>query len=310
MLPRNTMAAIRRSSRRTRRLLSSSALGGGAPSSTSAAGSTTCAGTSSSASANPFAALWRMYSSSLQRRPLPTKMAAAVFIFTTSDLATQYITRDDDAHVSSAKGAKRRRPGDDRSVHAANDSALTAPSLFEFNVQRALSASSFGVVGTIYLHYWWNFLERFVNSRFPIAQAKSTSRLTNTMVKVLIDQSVSAPLYNWCYFFITNAVHSKNSRSNTNVGDRVGSAAGKATDMIGPLMLKHWKIWPAIHSLNFYFTPVQNRVLVQNLVLVGWSGSTTRLNGRHPSSTSGLVFSSSSLSSPLLSLPSSSSVSL
>ena len=98
------------------------------------------------------------------------------------------------------------------------------------------------------------------------------------MVKVLIDQSISAPLYNWCYFFITNAVHSKNSRSNTNVGDRVGSAAGKATDMIGPLMLKHWKIWPAIHSLNFYFTPVQNRVLVQNLVLVGWSGYLSHLN--------------------------------
>ena len=97
------------------------------------------------------------------------------------------------------------------------------------------------------------------------------------MVKVLIDQSVSAPLYNWCYFFITNAVHSS-SQSNANVGDRVGSAAGKATDMIGPLMLKHWKIWPAIHSLNFYFTPVQNRVLVQNLVLVGWSGYLSHLN--------------------------------
>ena len=43
-------------------------------------------------------------------------------------------------------------------------------------------------------------------------------------------------------------------------------------------MLKHWKIWPAIHSLNFYFTPVQNRVLVQNLVLVGWSGYLSHLN--------------------------------
>ena len=97
------------------------------------------------------------------------------------------------------------------------------------------------------------------------------------MVKVLIDQSISAPLYNWCYFFITNVVDS-NSQSNVNVGDRVGSAASKATDIIGPLMLQHWKIWPAIHSLNFYFTPVHNRVLVQNLVLVGWSGYLSHLN--------------------------------
>ena len=150
------------------------------------------------------------------------------------------------------------------------------PTSFEFNIQRALSASSFGVVGTIYLHYWWNFLERFVNSRFPIAQAKSTSRLTNTAVKVLIDQSISAPLYNWCYFFITNAVHSHvQSDGMTN---RLESAASKATEMIGPLMLKHWRVWPAIHGLNFYFTPVQNRVLVQNLVLVGWSGYLSHLN--------------------------------
>lgn len=147
---------------------------------------------------------------------------------------------------------------------------------FEFNIPRALSASSFGVVGTIYLHYWWNFLERFVNIRFPISQAKSTSRLTNTAVKVVIDQSISAPLYNWCYFFITNAVHS-HAQSDGMV-DQLGSAASKATNMIGPLMLQHWRIWPAIHGLNFYFTPVQNRVLVQNLVLVGWSGYLSHLN--------------------------------
>ena len=150
------------------------------------------------------------------------------------------------------------------------------PTSFEFNIQRALSASSFGVVGTIYLHYWWDFLERFVNSRFPISQAKSTSRLTNTAVKVLIDQSISAPLYNWCYFFITNAVHSH--VQSDGMTDRLESAASKATEMIGPLMLKHWRVWPAIHGLNFYFTPVQNRVLVQNLVLVGWSGYLSHLN--------------------------------
>lgn len=60
--------------------------------------------------------------------------------------------------------------------------------------------------------------------------------------------------------------------------DRLESAASKATEMIGPLMLKHWRVWPAIHGLNFYFTPVQNRVLVQNLVLVGWSGYLSHLN--------------------------------
>jgi len=222
---------------------------------------------------NPFKALWHFYSASLQRRPLGTKMVAAVFIFTTSDLATQYITYRDDVSRSRRVTSigKRRRVDDSR--HGDDDQQQLQS--FAFNIQRAFSASSFGVIGTIYLHNWWNFLERFVNARFPIIPAKRTSRLSNALVKVMIDQSISAPLYNWCYFFITNAVHSSNAAAG---GDRVGAAASKATDMIGPLMLSHWKIWPPIHAVNFYFTPVQNRVLVQNLVLVGWSGYLSHLN--------------------------------
>mmetsp|Transcript_10224 Transcript_10224/g.20483 ORF Transcript_10224/g.20483 Transcript_10224/m.20483 type:complete len:280 (-) Transcript_10224:224-1063(-) len=222
---------------------------------------------------NPFKALWHFYSASLQRRPLGTKMVAAVFIFTTSDLATQYITYRDDVSRSRRVTSigKRRRVDDSR--HDDDDQQQLQS--FAFNIQRAFSASSFGVIGTIYLHNWWNFLERFVNARFPIIPAKRTSRLSNALVKVMIDQSISAPLYNWCYFFITNAVHSSNAAAG---GDRVGAAASKATDMIGPLMLSHWKIWPPIHAVNFYFTPVQNRVLVQNLVLVGWSGYLSHLN--------------------------------
>lgn len=220
---------------------------------------------------NPFKALWHFYSASLQRRPLGTKMVAAVLIFTTSDLATQYITYRDDVSRSRSVIGKRRRIDDSRH----DDDQQQLLQSFSFNIQRAFSASSFGVIGTIYLHNWWNFLERFVNARFPIIHAKRTSRLTNTLVKVMIDQSISAPLYNWCYFFITNAVHSSNADTG---GDRVGAAAAKATDVIGPLMLSHWKIWPPIHAVNFYFTPVQNRVLVQNLVLVGWSGYLSHLN--------------------------------
>merc|ERR1712176_132369 len=42
--------------------------------------------------------------------------------------------------------------------------------------------------------------------------------------------------------------------------------------------MQHWKLWPGVHFLNFYFIPVSNRVLVQNLVLVGWSGYLSQLN--------------------------------
>jgi len=48
--------------------------------------------------------------------------------------------------------------------------------------------------------------------------------------------------------------------------------------MLLPTMLRHWTVWPAVHTLNFYFNPLHHRVLVQNLVLVGWSGYLSHLN--------------------------------
>ena len=48
--------------------------------------------------------------------------------------------------------------------------------------------------------------------------------------------------------------------------------------MLWSTMLVHWRIWPLVHSFNFYFIPLNDRVLIQNLVLVGWSGYLSHLN--------------------------------
>jgi hypothetical protein len=52
----------------------------------------------------------------------------------------------------------------------------------------------------------------------------------------------------------------------------------RAAEMLPPTMLRHWTLWPAVHSLNFYYNPLHHRVLVQNLVLVGWSAYLSHLN--------------------------------
>lgn len=52
----------------------------------------------------------------------------------------------------------------------------------------------------------------------------------------------------------------------------------RAAEMLPPTMLRHWTLWPAIHTLNFYYNPLHHRVLVQNLVLVGWSAYLSHLN--------------------------------
>jgi len=220
--------------------------------------------------------MWNSYQRSLRVRPLATKTAAAATIFFASDLATQRLTRDDGERDGSAADAAAEE-GDDPAYFGGID------------FRRALSGASFGVVGTVYLHHWWNFLERLVEARFPVGRR----RMANTVAKVFIDQSLSAPLYYYAYYVITNYIKPSGvgvvgegattaKVEDLSHADRLSFAFGRASDMVWPTMLRHWRVWPPIHLVNFHYTPLQHRVLVQNLVLVGWSGYLSHLNhGKH-----------------------------
>ena len=189
-----------------------------------------------------FVQAWEAYSRSLHRRPLITKATTASLIFFASDSATQYLARDEDSD-------------------------------FSFNVERALSGSIFGIVATVYMHVWWNFLEGAIGCRIPVTQY----RLANTMVKVVIDQSLAAPFYVFSYYVVTNFIQhvSENTGPDAKSPQQILKETNvKASEMLWPTMLRHWRLWPLVHSFNFYFVPLHHRILVQNLVLVGWSGCT------------------------------------
>ena len=181
--------------------------------------------------------LWNSYSEALRKRPLSTKCGAASIIFFTSDSATQYITNLDDE--------------------------------FTYNLTRAMSGAAFGVFATSYLHFWWGALERVLERMLPSAQ----NRISNTFFKVVIDQGAGAPFYVYTYYLITNflqMVSDPGFKGSTE--DAFNTTTKKAGDMLWPTMLRHWKVWPAVHAFNFHYVPLHHRVLVQNLVLVGWSG--------------------------------------
>lgn len=183
--------------------------------------------------------LWTAYASALESRPLTTKMTAAALIFFSSDTVTQKLMDPD----------------------AAWDGA------------RAASGAVFGVVATGYLHFWWNFLETTIGSMIPVGR----HRLLNTAVKVVIDQGAGAPLYIYSYYIMTNTIQ-KLTAEPTRITEILKETESRARHMLFPTMLQHWKVWPAVHSLNFYYIPLQHRVLFQNTVLVGWSGYLSHLN--------------------------------
>jgi protein Mpv17 len=199
--------------------------------------------------------LWNVYASSLAKRPLRTKAGIAAVIFFGSDSATQYILRD-----------RELQP---------NNKETT----FQWDAPRALSGAVFGVVATTWLHYWWGFLEVAVGARFPVVAASQSSKVINTVVKVALDQGIGAPLYIYSYYVLTNfgqTIHRTMSLSA--VLETWKETNTRAADMLWPTMLKHWQLWPFVHCVNFYFMPLHHRVLVQNTVLVGWSGYLSHLN--------------------------------
>ncbi|KAG7365205.1 Mpv17 / PMP22 family protein [Nitzschia inconspicua] len=197
-----------------------------------------------------FGRLWERYTLALVARPLFVKGSTASFIFFVSDSITQQLSTSRDNHQNT------------------------------YDLARAGSGAVFGVVATGWLHYWWNFLEVAVGKRIPVV----THRFTNTVTKVAIDQLVGAPIYIFTYYVITHggkeyiaSLQESNSIKPT-PSTLLRETCNRAAEMLPPTMLRHWTLWPAVHTLNFYNNPLHHRVLVQNLVLVGWSAYLSHLN--------------------------------
>jgi len=204
--------------------------------------------------------IWKSYNRALEKSPLLVKCSLAAIIFFSSDLATQAILHD------KTKGKK----SDSKDVNGKTK--------ITFDLERAFSGLAFGVVGTTYLHFWWGFLEKMVEARVPAARY----RFANTVTKVVIDQISACPLYLYSYFFITAFLQDKVGKTQLSkvqhleegwgISRRAEDAHGHSSEMLWPTLLKHWRLWPMVHTCNFYFIPLQHRVLLQNTVLVGWSG--------------------------------------
>lgn len=218
-----------------------------------------------------FKRIWSSYLKSLEKHPLLTKGTTATLIFFTSDLGTQYITND---YVSRQAVLARQRILEKNGQKFGNDGTLTGLK-FSLDYHRALSGAAFGLIGTGWLHFWWGYLEKAIELRIPVARY----RLRNTLAKVAIDQSIGAPLYIYCYYYITSFFKKDLIREKEpSIYNRVTSAHARTTELLFPTMLKHWRVWPAVHTFNFYFVPFQHRVLIQNICLVGWSGYLSHLN--------------------------------
>ncbi|XP_064596870.1 protein Mpv17-like isoform X2 [Liolophura sinensis] len=82
-----------------------------------------------------------------------------------------------------------------------------------------------------------------------------------TLLKVLTDQTVFAPSF-LTFFIGTMAVMRK---------EPVEEVKRKIKRDFMPVLITNYKIWPAVQLVNFYFVPFQHRILVVNVVALGWN---------------------------------------
>ena len=162
---------------------------------------------------------------------------AAAIIFFSSDVATQLMsyTRTDTEDGSTEMNEKPR---------SVLSIFLDMNTDVDIDWTRATSGAVFGVVGSCYLHVVWGMLETAVETRFPVRR----SRVVNTAVKVLVDQGLSAPVYIYCYYIVTNTIQKGMAVATAGVSssmkdwtDALRSVQQKANDVIVPTMLLHWR---------------------------------------------------------------------
>ncbi|KAF2424951.1 hypothetical protein EJ08DRAFT_689476 [Tothia fuscella] len=108
---------------------------------------------------------------------------------------------------------------------------------------------------------WFSFLQRRV-----ILNKSPTSNPT-TLARVALDQLVFTPT-NLFVFLSSMAI-----MEGTSPKEKLNSTYGIA-------ITKNWLIWPWVQLVNFKLVPLEHRVLVVNVVALGWNCYLSYLNGQ------------------------------
>ena len=121
-----------------------------------------------------------------------------------------------------------------------------------YDIRRTLKMATIGCffTGPI-LRSWYILLDKIVKGTCSITIAK----------KVHIDQLCVAPFVIGALFILSDELDGKTL---SDIRDRL------KTSYIDTL-LRNYMLWPWVQGLNFYFVPVQYRVIVVNFVGIFWN---------------------------------------
>ncbi|XP_050406364.1 protein Mpv17 [Patella vulgata] len=121
----------------------------------------------------------------------------------------------------------------------------------QYEPVRSLRYLGFGLIflGPL-MRGWYLLLERLY----------AGTRLASLKM-VVTDQLSFAPLV--CFSFVTGMGLLK--------GDSVADIKKTLNEIYFDILIANYQVWPAAQLINFYFVPLQHRVLVVNFVALGWN---------------------------------------
>lgn len=101
------------------------------------------------------------------------------------------------------------------------------------------------------LRTWYIILERLVQG----------AGRTVALKKMLLDQLIWAPSFLAMFISTVSVLNGKNTKE----------IKEKFRNDYVDMMKVNYAIWPAVQMLNFYFVPMQHRVIVVNFVALFWN---------------------------------------
>ncbi|KAI8079725.1 sym-1 [Halteromyces radiatus] len=118
-----------------------------------------------------------------------------------------------------------------------------------------------GLVAGPALSNWYRVLEHNVKGSTPVKAL---------LKKVAVDQFLCAPVFIGVFFSVQGWMEGKS----------VEEIKQKLDHGYTTAVINNYKLWPAVQLVNFYFIPLNHRLMMTNLVALGWNSYLSWINHR------------------------------
>lgn len=199
---------------------------------------------------------WSWYKSMLVTKPILTKSLTSSCIMSISDVMCQEVV---------SKAQSKPAVGLKSDVKELN----TRSSESKLDTKRVMDVAITGLVwsGPI-THYWYIILEKIYEEIAKTANIQTPA--IGLFVRLMLDALIFSSVTITGYFTIRSMLE----------GSGMAGAKKKIETRFFTTLFGAWRFWPIANAVNFWFVPMQFRVLYMNILSLFWTGWLTYINSK------------------------------